>query len=367
MTVTGELIAEAGSRTVVIDADVHNAVPSIDALLPYLSSYWQEEIHNTAFGGAGVQPYPLSPEWAREGAVIGASGVPGGDPAELVAQAFDGAGADYVILNCAYAVDSIHNPDASAALASAVNDWQVTEWLERDRRLRASIVVPVHDPEAAAAEIRRMAGHPGFVQVALPARSRELYGQRRYLPMLSAAASEGLAVSIQYGGFSGNAPTSVGWPTYHVEEDVGMASIVQSQLLSLVSEGTWERIPDLRVVVVDGGFTWLPSFLWRLDKDWKGIRREVPWVRRAPSEYVHEHVRFTMSPVDAPTDQPEVVADLLGQMWGDELLLYGSDFPRWRYEAHERALLDVLAPEGRQKVMGTNAAEWYGVERFGGK
>ena len=38
------------------------------------------------------------------------------------------------ILNCAYAVDSLHNPDTAAAMASAVNDWLVAEWLEPEPR-----------------------------------------------------------------------------------------------------------------------------------------------------------------------------------------------------------------------------------------
>lgn len=43
-----------------------------------------------------------------------------------------------MILNCIYAIDGLHNPDAAIALAGAVNDWLIAEWLEQDPRLRAS-------------------------------------------------------------------------------------------------------------------------------------------------------------------------------------------------------------------------------------
>jgi uncharacterized protein len=351
------VLDQAARKFRTIDVGLHSAVPSVAVLMPYLSSYWQEEIRHTAFKGATAQVYPPHlPTSTRAGLL---PGVPGGDRSVLVSQAIDDAGVDIGIVNCTYAVDSIHNPDAAIALARAVNDWQVEEWLERDHRLRASIVVPVNDPVSAAAEIDRVGDHPGFVQVSLPARSREPYGQRRYLPLLRAAAARGLAAAIHYGGFSGNPPTAVGWPTYTIEEDAGMAQVVQSQLMSLISEGAFEQIPDLQVVMVNGGFTWLPSFMWRLDKDWKGIRREVPWVRRPPSEYVRQHLHFTLTPIDAPTDQPEVLRDIIRQMWGDELLLYASDYPHWRFEAQEQAFFRALDPSAFPRIMGDNAADLY--------
>ena len=55
----------------------------------------------------------------------------------------------------------------AAAFARAVNDWMRAEWLDRDPRLRASIVVPYEDPETSADEIRHWAGDRRFVQVLL--------------------------------------------------------------------------------------------------------------------------------------------------------------------------------------------------------
>ena len=81
-----------------------------------------------------------------------------------------------------------------------------------------------------------------------------------------------------------------------------MASAFQSQLLSLVAEGTFDRYPGLRVALLEAGFAWLPAFLWRVDKGWRGLRREMPWLTRAPSAYVREHVRVGLQPVDGPPD-----------------------------------------------------------------
>ena len=184
------------------------------------------------------------------------------------------------ILNCAYAVDSLHNPDTAAAMAAAVNDWLLAEWLDQEPRLRASMVVPTRVPEMAAEEIDRVGDHPGFVQVLLPVRSEAPYGHRRYLPIFEAAARHNLVVSLQFGGAPGNPPTGTGWPSYYIEEYVGMAQVFQTQVLNLVVEGVFDRFPNLRMALIESGWTWLPSLMWRIDKDWKGLRREVPWNTR---------------------------------------------------------------------------------------
>jgi predicted TIM-barrel fold metal-dependent hydrolase len=343
----------------IVDADLHNTVSSVEALVPYLSPFWQEQVAQTGFKGPFYTVYPLGLPTSARDDVRAAGAAPGTSLEVLREQALDGPGVDIGILNCAYSIDSIRNPDAAAALAAAVNDWQREEWLEQEPRLRASIVVPSQFPELAAAEIARAGEHPGFVQVFLPTRSAMPYGRREYAPLFEAAVERDLVVSVQYGGFSGNAPTPVGWPTYGIEEYVGMATVAQSQLISIVAEGVFDRFPTLRLAMVDSGFTWLPAFLWRLDKDWKGIRREVPWVRRPPSEYVLEHVRFTIAPVDAPADPELGLSLVLDQLPAEELLLFASDYPHWRWDARERALLDALPDRARARVMGANASEFY--------
>src|SRR5207302_9890494 len=57
------------------------------------------------------------------------------------------------------------NPGLDAALATAVNDWQVAEWLDPEPRLRASMIVPFEYPDAAVREIERRASDRRFVQV----------------------------------------------------------------------------------------------------------------------------------------------------------------------------------------------------------
>jgi hypothetical protein len=60
-------------------------------------------------------------------------------------------------------------------------------------------------------------------------------------------------------------PTAAGWTWHFIEEYAGMASVFLGQLLSLVSEGTFERFPATKITLAESGFARLPAFLWRLD------------------------------------------------------------------------------------------------------
>src|SRR5947209_5215919 len=190
-----------------IDADVHNEVPNAQALFPYLADYWIEHITNTLFKGPTEPAYPPGvPIAARPGSKPGDGSPAGSSLANIQSQVL-GDDVELAILNCLYAVDSLHNPDAAIALASAVNDWQIAEWLDREPRLRGSIVVPSQLPAQAAREIDRVAGHPGFVQVLLPARAQHPYGNRLFHPLWEAITRHDLVAGIHFGGAPGNPPT----------------------------------------------------------------------------------------------------------------------------------------------------------------
>jgi predicted TIM-barrel fold metal-dependent hydrolase len=344
-----------------IDSDVHNEVPNAQVLFPYLADYWIEHITNTLFKGPTEHYYPpQSPVAARTG-----SSPPGGGPAGSTLALIQeqvlgppGSGVDYAVLNCLYAIDSLHNPDAAVALASAVNDWQIAEWLDKEPRLRGSIVVPSQIPALAAQEIDRVAGHPGFVQVLLPARAQHPYGNRLFHPLWEAITRHDLVAGIHFGGTPGNPPTPSGWPSFFFEEYVGMAQVFATQLTSMVSEGVFDQFPTLRVSLLEAGFTWLPAHMWRFDKEWRNLRRLVPWVKRPPSEYIREHVRLTVQPLDAPGDARSLL-QVVDQLGSEDMLLYATDYPHQHATDPEAALLRHLPPGVAQKIRSDNARTWY--------
>jgi predicted TIM-barrel fold metal-dependent hydrolase len=351
-----------------IDCDIHNELPSLKTLFPYLPDHWRDYISESAFVGPDANDYPKgAPTTARPGSQP-PSGPPGSDLGLLREQVLDAWNVDFGILTNAYWVQSIHLEDLAADMATAINRWQVESWLDPEPRLRASLVVPSQNPQLAAEEIERFGGHPGFVQVIMPIRSLIPYGKRFYDPIFAAASKHGLAIGLHYGGAPGHAPTPAGWPSTYLEEYAGMAQVFQSQVMSLIFEGAFDRFPDLRVALIEGGFTWMPSLMWRMDKEWKGLRHNTPWVKQLPSEYVRNHIRMTVQPINAPPQQ-EYIVQIIEQLESDEMLLFSTDYPHWHFDANEEAWPIQLPDELTAKIMAENARAFYrlpvGVTRAG--
>lgn len=350
----------------IIDCDVHNAVPSDAALYPYLSARWRR--HLETFGHRGYHPlekgyaYPkVSPGGgSRVDAWPSSGALPGSDLDFMREQLLDPYGTELAILNCLYRAAEQLNDEFAAALSRAVNDWQAEEWLRRDDRLRASIVVPYEAGDLAAAEIDRAAGDPGFIQVLLFPRSREPLGRRCYWPIYEAAQRHGLPVGIHFVGIAGNPATSSGWPSYYIEDHTSMSQAFQAQLISLVFEGVFERFPGLRVALVEGGFAWLPSLLWRMDSLVERLREEVPHLTMRPSEYVRRQVRLTTQPMEEP-ERPKHLLDVIEQV-GEDMLMFSTDYPHWDFDDPDRAFQVKLPDPLRQKIFRENAAAFYRLD-----
>jgi len=342
-----------------IDCDIHNELPVLESLFPYLPDYWCDYCNESAFLGPDASDYPKAvPTTALPHTTPPLGGPPGSDLGLLREQVLDVWEVEYGLLTCAYRVQSVHNEDLAAALAAAINDWQIEHWLEPEPRLRASLVVPSQNPTLAAKEIERIGDYPAFVQVMLPVRSLIPYGNRHYDPIYAAAIYHDLAIGIHYGGAPGHPPTPAGWPSTYLEEYAGMAQVFQSQVISLIAEGGFDRFPALRVALIEGGFTWMPSLMWRIDKEWRGLRHNTPWVKRPPSEYMREHIRLTLQPIDAPPASKQLLR-IIGQLDSEEMLMFSTDYPHWHFDTPEESFPSGLPELLSRKILSENARTFY--------
>jgi uncharacterized protein len=351
-----------------IDCDVHPQIADPEELLSYVDPAQREWFRRQAYFGIPGYPWAHPTSWYRED-VEADAGPPGADVAAVRRDVLDAYGTDVGILNGddVLLVSVMPSPYRAAALARAHNDWIRERWLDAEPRLRGAILCPAQDPAAAAEEIRRAAADERFVQVVLAGGSERPYGEPRYLPIFEAAAECGLPVAIHTGGEGvgiAAPPGGAGPVTFYIEwHTLGSACSVMAHLVSLLVHGTFERLPGLRALLMEGGVAWLPGILWRLDTNWRALRSDTPWLQRKPSEVVREHVRFTTQPLEHTDGRDDLLFEMLEAAGAPDTLCFASDYPHWDFD-DPGFMLKRLPEAWRDRILHGNAAALYG-ERLG--
>ena len=185
-----------------IDCDIHVGYSSLADLLPYMDAPTRELVTHSGTHGLAMPSYPWNHPtgWIRKD-TYERQGFGGTDFTyvsldQMRAQHLDLHEIAFGVLEpdeaAAFAI--LPNSHLAAKLCSAYNDWLLENWLERDERLRAVLVVPAQFPEAAAAEIRRI----GERAVNRPWRSRrdDSGGALRSERLRSAAATWGVSSEL---------------------------------------------------------------------------------------------------------------------------------------------------------------------------
>jgi predicted TIM-barrel fold metal-dependent hydrolase len=358
----------------IVDVDVHHTWPTDEALREYVAPEWRDFF----FGGglsAPTRSYGrLHPPHVRYPAINGSAmrpetappggGFPGSNYETLRDQHLDPHRITRVLLTWNYGLHpGHHHAAASVALCRAANDFNVDYWLgQDDPRLYGIVGVPVGAPDAAAAEIHRLAEHPRIAGVLLSANVfHQPFGHPVYDPIYAAAEAHGLPLVVHVGSESSSnaAWTAGGLPTTKVDYYTTLEQPAMHHLTSLLVGGVFERFPRLRFLFNEYGFAWMPWLVWALDSRRDLLRRESPFLRRLPSEYFREHVWVGTQPIAGEADAARVSA-LLESFGGfEDRLCYASDYPHWDAESPQH-VTPRLPRAWRPKVMAENAAELFG-------
>jgi uncharacterized protein len=99
----------------------------------------------------------------------------------------------------------------------------------------------------------------------------------------------------------------------------------------------------------------VPSILWRLDEDYRALRKETPWLKRLPSEYAHDHIRISTQPLEQPRS-PAALWPALEDIGAQDMLMFASDYPHWDFEDPKRLRIPA---SWRDRVLDSNARHTY--------
>lgn len=342
----------------VVDASVHVRPRNQAEFRAYLPPLWRSR--RLPSGDGYYHPNPAGTH-LRE--TYSDTGPPGSDPELAHRHLVLEGGVEKLVLH-PLTLGLLPDLDLLGAICSATNAWLAETWLgdhNRDGRYSGTIRVAPGDPAAAVAEIETWAPHPGFVQVGVPMQALQPYGKRQFWPVWEAAAAHGLPVAVHADAETGVelAPTPAGYLHTHFGHAAIAPFMFVNHLTSLMTEGLLDHLPGLRVVFADGGFDLLGPMMWRLDKDYRAMRSDMPWMTRLPSEYLAGQVRFVAHRMDGP-DDPAIADEWRGMVDTEDLLVYGSNYPNWDFLPPGLVAPDA-PPATRERVLHGNATRLYGL------
>ncbi len=193
---------------------------------------------------------------------------------------------------------------------------------------RPVAVMSPHDPAWSAAEIREHAHGGRIGAIGLPL-SPTMLGGPFWDPIYEACVEADLPVVVHFSGVEGRylgAPALAGGAhPSALSRMTLMPHLAESAIASLTFEGALVRHPGLRFLFTGFGFTWLPSLLWRLDREWRTFRHDVPWVAGPPSRRVLESMWFSTWPVAEAADPEAWQGRFTDELW--TRIVFGSHAP----------------------------------------
>ncbi|HQV57072.1 MAG TPA: amidohydrolase family protein [Ilumatobacteraceae bacterium] len=224
-------------------------------------------------------------------------------------------------------------------------------------RLIVSYQIPIHDIDAAVAEVQWVAASGGK-SIQLPVFPNELglpdYWHDRYDPLWAAIQETDLPICCHIGLNTMLDNLAQRDPTPQKGIFVPMTAMSTGEALGMwIVGGVFERFPKLKVVFVEPGVGWVAWWLFITDDLQARQGYEFPAISRKPSEYFHQNVYITF------IDEPNVLRYGRERL-GVKNLMWSSDYPHpvssW---PHSQRIVDEMFadedPTERDLVLYGNA------------
>ena len=213
----------------------------------------------------------------------------------------------------------IKDTELFLACCQAYNDWMARDVMGFSERLDGVAMLPMDDVPAAVAELQRAAAL-GFRAVMLAANTEpgNEYAQEHWDPLWAAAEESGMVLAVHVG--TGTDPRGFRGPGGVVTNYVETFIPGQRVVTHLTASGVLDRHPGLKLMIAEGGASWVPSLADRLDE---GYRQHgeyaTPKLSRLPGEIIFSQVYASFQ-----HDRSAVPA--MSAM-GFQNVLWGDDYP----------------------------------------
>jgi uncharacterized protein len=245
----------------------------------------------------------------------------------------------------------------AVALCRAYNTFMHEEFTRKSPRLRAVALLPLQDPAAAAAELRRAVRELGCVGAMLAADGSHVLGDARFAPIYEEAERLDTMLGVHASGSHLGGGGLELFPAFIQTHTCSHAFGQMRQLTSIVLEGIPERFPNLRIAFLEAGCGWAPYWIERMDEEYAKRASEAPALRKKPSEYVRSGRIYFSCEAD------ECLLPQAMKLIGADQIVYASDYPHWDgsypESLHELRSREDISETQKRKVLADNARRLY--------
>jgi aminocarboxymuconate-semialdehyde decarboxylase len=242
----------------------------------------------------------------------------------------------------------------AAEFCRKTNDWIVELGAESGDRIEGIANLPMQDPDAATAELRRCVEELGMrcAQIGTDIEGTPLDDQR--FDRFFATAEELDAVLLLHPYFVG--PRS-GFEDFYMTNLVGLPLSTTVAAARLMFSGFFARHGVRFILVHGGGF--MPYQLGRLDRGFDVREESSGMTDRRPSDWLD------LLYYDTLTHSPAALRFLIDLVGGDHVL-FGTDLPFDMTDPQQAGAIDALPEDVAGRVWGANALQLLGDDRLGG-
>jgi uncharacterized protein len=184
-------------------------------------------------------------------------------------------------------------------------------------------------------------------------------GNRKYDPIYERLEDMGLPIVYHTGGSGLDDYVRAGYEELIETHTLGFLESNMSQLVSVTCQGVPEKFPNLDIIFMESGVTYVPGLISRLEEEYLKRPEEAPLLEKRPREYITDYY-FGTQPLEVSAD-PRLL-ELCFDMLGTDRLLYASDYPHWDFDSPSIITdLPFLSDEGRKRILAGNAAEVFNL------
>jgi len=243
-------------------------------------------------------------------------------------------------------------------IAKAYVEFNLTNFAKYPEILSV-IYVPTKDPQRAAEIIDDYGSEKGISGALISVLTPKRAGTDDWNPIYEAAQKKNLPIIIhgdaiheeERGWLFGDFPNLL--PVHALSFPITIARAITS----IVFDGVPERFPNLKFVFMEGGVTFIPWLMQRLDDDYIKRGYEAPLLTKLPSEYMNEFYYTTQPLESAHKNQLKTFFQMFDY---ENKLLYASDYPHWDFDAPSVIYdLPFLSMTAKKKILGENAAKLF--------